>query len=473
MDYLESARRLNGTAFRDFARMLYEYNRREYNALVAELVRGGRADEYAKIAEMSEVACASAEGAFYDGDATVSVRNIEQKYLRELITICTAAGLTESDYAPLLFAAGYADKNSALGRLNCAVEEYVKRRAADNFDGIADQIDRFDAKYIKYRVLIEVDRSRAVRRLLNKAVYEKHINKAFVRDVLMDCADAAPALFEAYKTADAHERVAIVRLLLVMKNDGRVRAFLDETVAADKSKSVRALLDEREKKRKGGAPAYFERLMADGKPLSLAQWSELLDGEEFAEVADRTFFCARENGYTRVLLYNNGEFTDLNDSAAELDAADDIYVLHPINAPAELADVFASGVEQPFLQAGRPLFHVLSGEVDCSYRFYGDMIARDAFEKNRKRIGFELCERRGGGQTVALYRVGDYCVGAELDGVGGGSVGCGKLLFFRAKDVVRVGRNIYIDGAQPLAVSDVPRREYSELAYAVRRLFTE
>lgn len=473
MDHTESARRLDGTALRDFARMLYEYNRREYNNVVVDLVRGGSTDDCAKVAELLEVSCAAAEGAFYDGGETHTARSIEQKYLRELINICTAAGLTESDYAPVLFAAGYADKNSALGRLDCAVEEYIKRRAAEDFERTAELIDRFDKKYVKYRVLIELDRDRAVRRLLDKAVYEKHINKAFVRDVLMDCTDAAPALFEAYKTAAAHERVAIVRLLLVMKNDARVRAFLDETAATDKSKSVRALLNERKKTRKGGAPEYFERLMADGTPLSSAQWAELLESEDYAEVADRTFFCTRENGAARVLLYNDGGFTDLNDRAVEPDEDDGIYVLHPIDAPAELAEVFASGIAQPFLQAGRPLYHVMSGEVDCSYRFFGEMIARDAFEKNRKRLGFEICERRGGGLSVALYRVGGYCVGAELDGVSAGSVGCGKLIFFRAADIVRISRKTYIDGAPTLAVSDVPRREYSELAYAVRRLFTE
>lgn len=473
MDYTESARRLDGAALRDFARMLYEFNKREYNAVIAELVRGGRAEDYAKIADMLEVSCASAEGAFYDGGDTHTAQSIEQKYLRELIKICTAAGLTENDYAPTLFAAGYADKNSALGRLDYAVEEYVKRRAAEDFECAARLIDKFDKKYIKYRVLISVDRDRAVRRLLSKAVYEKHINKAFVRDVLMDCSDAAPALFAAYESAAAHERVAIVRLLLVMKNDARVRAFLDGTVAADKSKSVRALLGEREKKRKGGAPEFFERLMAEGKPLGLEQWSELLEDEAYAAVADRTFFCTRENGYTRVLLYNDGAFTDLNDRTAGLDDCDGIFVLHPIDAPVEIADIFASGITQPFLQAGRPLYHVMAGEIDCSYRFFGEMIARDAFEKNRKRLGFELCERRGGGLSVALCRVGDYCVGAELDGVSAGSVGCGKLLFFRAADIVRISRKSYIDGAPPLAVSDVPRREYSELAYAVRRLFTE
>ena len=471
MDNLESAKKLSGAALKEYARMLYEYNSGDYRAVIASLMRGGCMQDYERAAEMLEVSRTAAEGAWYDGDENSTARSVEQKNLYALLNICKAADMTEADCMPMLLSAGYASKDSALYRLDGAVEEYVRRRAEKSFDAIADLIDEYDKKYIKYRVLMTVNRERAILRLLNMAVYEKHINKAFVRDILMDCGDIAPVLFTAYKTANAHDRVAIVRLLLVMKNDARVREFLDETVKNDKSKSVRDLLTVRAKKHKGNAPLFFERLMAEGRPLCYAEWIDVLSEDDYAAVADRTFFCLKEGGATSVLVYNNGEFLDMTDRDAELDGDDLIFVLHPIDAPSSLADIFSSGIEQPFLQAARPVFHVMPGEIDCSYRFFGEMITKAEFDKNCKRVGFELCERRGG-TPMALYGVGGFSVGVELDAANDGDgMTCGKLVFFRSADIVRIKRSVYVDNAPRIAVTDIPRREYSELVYCVRRLF--
>ena len=141
-------------------------------------------------------------------------------------------------------------------------------------------------------------------RLLGMALYGKNINKAAVRDVLMDYTEVADRLMSMYSGASAHDRVAIVRLLCAFKNDGVVHEFLRETVARDKSKSVREAAQAGIKTaRIKNAAAYLENAMAEGVAHTVTEWTELLSDPKLGEVADRIFFTCPHPTAARACLF--------------------------------------------------------------------------------------------------------------------------------------------------------------------------
>lgn len=469
MDYTESVKKLDGNAVGEFARMLYENSIAEYESTLAELVASGGQGNYERAAIMLEASLAQAEDRFYDGNENTRSMTVEHKNVQTLVGICVRHG--KGGYVlPMLVCAAYGRTGGALAALDVAATEYIKARAEKDFDSVADVVDAYDRKFIKYGVLLEVNRTRALARLIRLAVYGKRVNKAAIRDILMDCDEAGPTLFEMYGEANAKTRTALARLLLVMKNDGRVREFLENTVAVDASLSVRRVLEERVRKAKS-TPEFFERLMINGTALTCDEWRELLLDGKYAEVADRTFFCIREYGATSVLVYNNGDFLDMSDRVAEIDGDEPIYVLHPLDAPSSVADIFSMRIAQPFPQVSRPIFHIMSGEADCSYRFFGEMVSRKQFDSNRRRVGFVPCAAREGECYSQLFSAGGYSVVIQPDVFRESEVVCGKLVFYRTEDIVMIKGRAYAEQASPLAVTDVPRRAYSELVYAVYKLF--
>lgn len=476
MDYLESLRGLKGSALDGIARALYERDIRAFEEIIVRLAVGGDPRDYEIAATMLATALVSA-GPSKNNYASARFGTEDgEEYVNMLISACMRLGADEHGYMPMLLHAQYAQKGGALRGWDKAVDRLLERTARADFDRAADLIDKYDRKFGKYSVLLKADRSRAIERLLGMALYGKNINKAAVRDVLMDYTEVADRLMSMYSGASAHDRVAIVRLLCAFKNDGVVHEFLRETVARDKSKSVREAAQAGIKTaRIKNAAAYLENAMAEGVAHTVTEWTELLSDPKLGEVADRIFFyMPASNGRARVLVYNDGALLGGDDRPITDDGAP-VYILHPLDVTADCAGILAMDIAQPFLQIKRPVFHSLSGENFCSSRLAGTMIARAEFYANVKRFGFELCAKRSADErNIFVRRLGAYVIGAECDlPESSATVSCGKLYYYAATDVVKLKRNLYISSAHPLDVRSVPRREFSELTYLAYKLFGE
>lgn len=474
MDYLESLRGLKGSALDDIARALYERDVCAFEDIIVRLACGNDPRDYEIAATMLATSLVSAGTARGDYTSAAYGAIDGEEYLNMFLSACARCGVDEEGFMPMLLYAQYARKGGALKSWDKSIDRYLAKLARADFDRAASFVDKYDSGFGKYSVLIKIDRPRAVDRLLDMALFGKNINKAAVRDVLMDYSEVTERLFAMYAGASAHERVAIVRLLCAFKNDGRVHEFLSETVACDRSKSVREAAQAGIKAtRIKNAAAFLENAMAEGRAHTREQWLEILSDAELGAVADRIFFfMPRSDGRARVIVYNDGEFLG-GDDRPITDDGGLIYILHPLDVTSDCAGILAADIQQPFLQIKRPVFDTLSGENFSSGRLAGTMIARDDFYANVKRCGFELCAKRSADErNIFVRKLGEYVIGVECDlPESSATVSCGKLYYYAAADVVKIKRKLYISGAEPLDLRAVPRREFSELTYLAYKLF--
>lgn len=473
MVYVGTLYKLKGAALDELARALYEQDVKAFEDVIVELVKlGGMRDYETAAAMLATVPIRAKSGAENYADAAFGAI-IDEQYFNMFIRACTDLGYPESEYIKVLLSAQYGQKDGAFYAWDKSVDRYLTALAASDFERAAEYVERYDRKYNKYRILISVDRDRALNRLLAMALYVKNIDRAAVRDVLMDYDEVSDVLMDIYDKSKTLERVYIVRLLAAYKNDGRVRRFLDEVVARDKSKSVRdaAFKDGRAKKQ--GAAHFLEGMMADGEGLTVAEWTELLSDPQYAEVADRVFFYTQyDEDRIGILVYDDNRFLDSSDAPVQLDPDKKIYVLHPVDVGDDNSAILSLDIDQPFLQIKRPVYGKSSGENFYSMRLAGTMTARDVFDKNLKALGFVFCDKRGADEcTTVLCRRGKYSVGVECDLTGRGIVSAGRIVFFESRDIVKIKRKQYISTASPVDMSSVPPRAYSELMYCAYKLF--
>lgn len=475
MDYLESVRDLKGSALDALARALFERDRNTFNEVLVRLTKDGTMRDYETAAAMlSTLPVAASSSKYSFADAMYGTLEGDG-YFNLYLSICAECGVSEQEYMPLLLSAQYAEKGTALNSWDKSVDRFIERIANENFDRAADYVDRFDRKFGKYSVLINVDRERAIKRLVGMALYGKNIDKAAVRDVLMDYGEVSGALMSLYGSASAKERVAIVRLLLTFRNDILVRDFLKDTVEKDKSKSVREAAKAGIKRTKvKNAALYLERLMEESTPLCVSDWAELLSDGQMRDVADKIFFFALgAEGRVRILVYNDGCFLGSNDKPIDANEDQPIYVLHPLDITSEFANILPKDISQPFLQINRPIYHRISGERYYSDRLIGTMIDRTEFNERLKANGFTFCTKRSDDEpNIAVCSLGGYVIGVEcILPQSTDSVSCGKLTYYNASDVVKLKRSLYISAADPIDLRFVPRKTFSELTYRAYKLF--
>ncbi len=459
----------SGAEFENYARALVSGERNKLIAEIAELVaRGGREDCETIAAILSYSTDSADSGDYYSARYGASY---DKRFVDLFLKLCGEGAIPEREYIKVLLAAGSADRSGALYRWNSAVDVYLTRRATENFELVADYMDMYDRKYKKYNVLMRINAQRAVRRLVNAVIYGKHVDKTAIRDVLMDRVELAEPLMELYGKSKAKERAAIARLLLLYKNDITVKRFIEENVAADKSKTVRDLLPSKKKMSVKLAPSdFFEQAMINGELFEYGELCEILKNAEFAAVADRIFFFVQREDGISVAVYNDGAFLDMTDKPIELSKTDRIGVLHPVDVPAD-CDILSFSIVQPFKQLARRTFAPPAGRVRSP--LCGALTERADFDARLKACGFVLCGKRSASEPdVALKFVGDYAVGvvcefsSALD-----SVACGGVHYYRREDVVKLNRTYYASPSADIYASGVPKREFSELTLAAYALF--
>ncbi|MCH5165811.1 MAG: DUF4132 domain-containing protein [Clostridiales bacterium] len=476
MNQWENLCELTEDALCDIARSMYDSDVKAFEKAITDLAQSGEMCAYKTAAAMLATVpmrAKSAKNNFTDARFGSLENDV---YLDMFLNACEDQGLDADGYMPMLMSAQYANRKSALYGWDKSVDRYLTELARVDFDRAADYVDKYDSKFGKYAILIKVDKNKAINRLLQMALYGKNIDKASVRNVLMDYDEVVGVLFSLYGRSSAKERVAIVRLLLTYRNDVRVREFLQDVVSSDSSKTVKkaAAAGIKPKKSKDAAVA-IERMMTEGIGLPQAEWKELFNDSKCAAVADRIFFyMSGIDGRPCMLVYDRGVFLKMDDRPIDKKDNRRIYVLHPLDVTEELAAVLPKEIEQPFLQIGRPVYHRIDGERYFSNRLAGTMTTHDEFYENLKKFGFVMCEKRAAGEpNTVILRICDYVIGVEFDTLGeADAVSCGRIAYYNAADVVKLKHAHYISSASPVDSEKLPRRVFSELTYAAYRLFS-
>ena len=478
MNMKEKLRSLKEGEFGEFARSLFE-DKALLSGTIAELTASDDMADYLYIADL--LSYASVDGTD-EGNIYTVEPSVGKRYLDLYLNLARMQRIPERYFIRVMLAAQYAKAGTALNSWDEAVDKYIEERAKTDFDGIAELIDTFDKKFAKYGVLIKVNRRRAVLRLLNMALFVKKIDKTAVRDVLKSHPELADDLFKLYGEALSRERASITRLLLLYKNEPTVAEFLDTVVAADKSKTVQSVLLGAKRGAGKNAAAYFEKLMATGEPITFGYLKSLVkengktkakrSPKSYAAVADRILFCYYgEFDEACVFAYNDGKFIDINGNRLKLSDEKSVYVLHPLDIPPDLKDSLSGNIDQPFLQLSRPVF-MPQGETYVSSRLNGTMVTQNYFSEAAKTLKFVMTTSRDGSEEFAVHIVGEYSAAVEcgFNGVDG-SVVCNGIRFYRARDLVKLNKKIYISSARSISAEELPIKSYSELMYGCYRLF--
>ncbi len=468
MELTKNARTLEGESLEEFSRRLCD-DRSEFCAVIGELAASGSLDDYAKIAEIISYAPLGNSAEFYAADRREPVG---KRYIDAFISACRSCGTDERVYISVIIGAAYAAPESEYAVWQDAAAEYLTKRALADFDFVAQAIDSYDKKLLCVGALFRADRERAVSLLVDKAVYGKNAERGAARNALIGHPEAAETLMRLYERSNAHTRLGAVRALMLYKNDDTVREFLKEAAETDNSAAVRRLLGGTSSKPRTKAAGFFEDIMISGAGISVGDFFELLKKDGYAEVADRLFFYDRgEHGEMRILVFNDGKFFDAEDKRVKLAKSDKVYVLHPIDISNEFEYILSYDVDQPFAQIKRPLYFPSADETYHSVRLAGAMSTRREFDENFRRGGFVMSADEGG-KSYAVRFAGEYAVAAECHLPNSGdTVDCGKLVFFESAEVVKSGRKLFVGSAPPVAVRTIPKRIYSELVYAVYKLF--
>ncbi len=490
MNYLDKIRTCERSELPELAREITDDE--AFPRIIVDLARGESMDDYMRLAEI--LTFAEIDGT-HDGNIYGNGMSASRRYVEKFLSCCKLCGYPESEYIGVFISAISAPIGSALYGWKTIAEEYLAKRAKDDFDLVATYIDRFDKKYTCYSILLGVDRARALGMLLGKVLYERFIDKSAVRSILMTCPDLTDALISAYDGMNAKERAAIVKLLLPHKDDPIVEEFLNGRAANDKSKTVIKELTrstERKANKSGGAVKYFESLMSTGETVEYGKLCELIGicekpnggkGEKgantgntektgknkYGEVAENIFFCTVDKNdfdALKVICYDGKKFFDLNGRKVKLEQYDRIGVLHPLDLERD-DPLFNLDIDQPFPQLRRPIFEPLAGERLFSKRFFGTFLSGGEFAARFKQLGFEQCGGTDGKFECALRISGGYAVGAEYDGR---TFMCEKVYYYRASDIVRQGRRLFLPQT-PMDISELDGKTYSELTYYVARLF--
>lgn len=470
MDVLDKARSLKGDELSAFARELFDGGE-NVKPVLTGLVLGGSANDYDTLAEMIGCFVVAESSSYGTGRNYYEAKSMSEcdRRLDFFVSKCRECGLAEDEYIRVLLAARYS--KGALSAWKDAVDKHLKILAATDYGRVADHIDKYDKKFANYSSLLAVAPHESAKRLVEKLLYEKNIDKAAIRAVLMDYVYIANELVALYEVSDAKTRAAIAKLLTVYKNDARVRDFLTGTVSVDRSKTVRDVLEPKARHTKS-ALKFFEGHMISGKPIPVKKFFELTADGEWANVADLIFFCTKSNEGITVMTFDDGAFYGIDDEPIALEA-DKLYVLHPIEMPAYAEEILSYCIEQPFLQVNRPVYRKPSDERKFSDKLSGTMLDKPRFLQNLKSVGFELAAKRGSERLdVALYFAGDYAVGVgcELPAASDTAV-CRRVSFYRSRDIVRIKRDLFVGDCAPVMIRELPAAAYSELVYAVFRLF--
>lgn len=453
-----------------------EWDDQSINEYITGLLRS-RA--YERLAAVFSQGCISKQYKDRDYINKFTEMTLEQRYFDLFIDLCERTGVDPEEIYPML-AASFKSQGF-LKSWSGAVKVYFLKCAYADYDKTASIIARYDEDFELFPILMRVDAERAENTLLEMLLYKKHINKTVIRRYLLaNKIDIVPKIIGAYKGASVKTKEAVVRLLLIYKNDVRASAFLQELTANERSVTVRKLLErdkaERKKKtEKPGAKERFFDMMLSGERMSADEFGKLIATKEGNAVASTLFFDCRAESYTGIFIVDDKETHDLDNR--KITVAGEVGVVHPAELGSKYAYLKHLKIEQCFNQIRREVY--LPSKDEKTYnvckRLCGTVIAEQDLKEGLRRNGFRLLNKNKAGMyaQAGLLKEGILCV---LDFVPtdfkqpGKTVSAGDVRFYRYEDVIKLAGSLYTEGVRPCDVGALPERLFSEFLYGVYTL---
>ena len=421
--------------------------------------------------------------------ATGGNSTINTRYFSLFVQTALDCGISEAKFIPMIFLAATSDRKSRLYVWKSSSEWYLSKLAVSDYGRAWEYLEKNDTDFKLFSILIAADRERAVRDLTELAMFGKGVNKVAARKILRGYKSEVTAYVRPlYSSLKNDGKVAAVRLLLTLKNDPDVSAFLSELAQTEKSKSVLKLLGDRTLQTKdiGENPdrrrveAFFYEAMVLGTPFSPEQFKEKLILSPFHEVADKLFFGVYRGGnLTDIAVVDSGKIFDIENKPIELPADCEVRVLHPAELNYKTEFIKRLNIVQPFEQVKRKVY--VASEADKSnnacFGIAGMMTEFGEFKNAMRKIGFRALNRDSESFTsqVGICRNGILCVvniapfdfsSAPADF----AVRVQSVKFYRERDVVRLGGKQFVDGVAPLSLARMDARTFSEFMYSAYEL---
>lgn len=441
------------------------------------------AEAYTALAEV--MSCGFISKQYKDSDFVSSVSGdltIGGRYFDLFMELCAEYGVPLSKILPVLFVD--APAGSALKSWSKAIDVWLVKRAYANFGEVADWLAAYDTHTVRYDALLISDRAKTTDLLLDKLIHGKNVNKTRIRKFFLEHKiDVFPTLKATYDGADAKTREAVVRVLLLYKNDARVSLFLDNVYELDKSVTVRRLFEKDRSAIERAAPLpgakelqkTFYEAMVSGKSVSAAEFKRKLSDKDYAAVAGELFFSVYQGGtMTDIVIVDNGKILDLDNRPKELDGNLCVKVFHPVELTSKYAYLRQLNIEQPFEQIHRSVYVPTDEEkqYNTCRRLKGTIMRAAEFKKAVREGGFKVLNKNIDEETSQAGKVrgGILCVLDYLPvnlNQPGRTVTAGEIRFYDYKDVVKLNGQMYTDGVPLYPIARLPERMFSEFIHNI------
>lgn len=415
------------------------------------------------------------------GNSTINTR-----YFSLFLQTVNECGVSESKIVPMLFQAATAGKKSVLNAWKPSSVRYLTKLARADYNRAWEYLKANDTDFKLVSILLESDKERALRDLIEIALFGKSINKVALRRFLRGYkAEVLAYISPVYTTLKTDARVNAVRLLLVFKNDAEVMPFLREISRTEKAKSVLKLLESKTTGRHeiAGNPdvrqitKYFYEAMVLGTSATAKRFKSELIMPPFSEVADSLFFGVYRGGLLQnIIIVDKGRMFDLNNNPYEIPEDSEVKVFHACELNPKTEYLQRLNIEQPFEQIKRKVYTPSAADKrNCGcFGVAGTMVQAAIFKANMRRLGFRALgsDTEGVCSQVGLSRSGILCVlniaPVELKSAQAESpVRAQSVRFYAEKDVVRLGGKMFVESVVPLSPARIEARVFSEFMYSI------
>ena len=415
--------------------------------------------------------------------------SFEGRYFYLFVDCAKVCGLTDESVAAVAFAALNAGAASTLRAWRDAATGYLKQLGYADYNLAWDCFCRYD-QLRHADILLEVDRDRTLRALLNAAVVGKGARKTAIRGILRGYKTEVYEFVRAnYAKLKTGERKAAVRLLLPLRHDAAVGELLAEIARQESASSVLKLLSDAEKssaqilsdadKEKAAcralspeqATTYLYKAMVNGTDFSREFFLSTIMHPPFTASESLFFSVYSGKMLVDIVMVDKGRILNLRNEPTELPENCTVRVLHPVELTHVTSYLKRLNIEQPFAQIHRPVYTPSAADrrANGCPSVTGTIVTLRAFNKNRRRLGFKILRRDQDGlcTQVGLSRGGILCAvtlspidltHAPLDAF----VKAQAVWFYDEKQVVRMGGKTLTDGVPPLQISDMSPRTFSE-----------
>ncbi|MDE6397774.1 MAG: DUF4132 domain-containing protein, partial [Clostridiales bacterium] len=389
------------------------------------------------------------------------------------------------NYVPMIIVAATSDKTGALRAWQHTAEQFLTKLARNDYNRAWEYLRKADPDFRLAAILLQVDTDRAVRDLIDLAVFEKGVNKVALRNVLRGYkAEVFAYIRPLYATLKTDNRVNAVRLLTLFRNDADVMQFLREMMQAEKAKKVLAIVQGQNTQKtlrvknpdRKEIVEYFQSAMIYGVAATRERFLNELIKPPYTEVAESLFYGVYINDLLQnIVIVDRGRVLDIENRDVTLPQECTVKVLHPVELTSKTEFLKRLNITQPFAQIKRRVFVPSADDIQRGgcFGISGTVISLNDFVANMRKCGFRalsrdednMCSRVGlaRGEILCVLRIAPVDLSAKANV----SVQAQCVHFYAEKDVVRLGGKRYVEGVAPSNPSVLDPRAFSEFMYSV------